>query len=93
MSHQLMTQGIEQLIAGLGAGIESTPEICGGEPRIAGTRIPVWTLEQARRLGTSEADLLRDFPTLRAADLVNAWSYVAAHRGEIEQQIRANEEA
>ncbi len=93
MGNPLLTQGVEELIARLGSGIESTPEVCGGDPRIAGTRIPVWTLEQARRLGVSEADLLRDFPGLRAADLVNAWSYVAAHRGEIEEQIRANEEA
>jgi uncharacterized protein (DUF433 family) len=93
MGNQLMTQGIEQLIAGLGAGIESTPEVCGGDPRIAGTRIPVWSLEQARRLGASEADLLRDYPGLRAADLVNAWSYIAAHPEEIETQISANEEA
>lgn len=88
-----MALKLEELIAGLGAGIEARAEVCGGEPRIAGTRIPVWTLEQARRLGASEADLLRDYPGLRAADLVNAWSYAAAHREEIERQIRDNEEA
>jgi uncharacterized protein (DUF433 family) len=87
-----MAIGVEELIARLGAGIESTPGVCGGEPRIAGTRIPVWTLEQGRRLGASEAELLRDYPTLRAVDLVNAWTYVAVHRKEIEAQIRANEE-
>ncbi len=38
-------------------GIESRPGICGGEPCIVRTRIPVWVLEQARRLGTSEAEL------------------------------------
>jgi uncharacterized protein (DUF433 family) len=88
-----MAIGVEEPIARLGSGIESTTGVCGGEPRIAGTRIPVWTLEQARRLGASEADLLRDYPGLRAADLVNAWSYVATHREEIEGQIRENEEA
>jgi uncharacterized protein (DUF433 family) len=88
-----MAIGLEDLIARLGAGIESTPGVCGGEPRIAGTRIPVWTLEQGRRLGASEAELLRDYPGLRAADLVNAWTYVATHGGEIEAQIRENEEA
>ena len=31
---------------------------------------------QAQRLGASEADLLRDHPTQRAEDLVNAWAYV-----------------
>lgn len=93
MPDNLMTRGVEGLIIGLGSGIESTPGICGGDPRISGTRIPVWLLEQARRLGAREADLLLDFPGLRAADLVNAWSFVASHPDEITAQIRANEEA
>ena len=74
-------------------GIESIPGVCGGEPCIVRTRIPVWMLEQARRLGTSEADLLRSYPTLRAEDLANAWAYVRTHRAEIEQQIHDNEAA
>ena len=74
-------------------GIESTPGVCGGEPCIVRTRIPVWVLERARQLGTSEADLLRCYPTLRAEDLANAWAYVRAHRDEIEQEIRENEKA
>ncbi len=74
-------------------GIESTPGVCGGEPCIVRTRIPVWALEQARRLGASEADLLRSYPTLRAADLANAWAYCRLHNEEIEAQIRANEDA
>lgn len=74
-------------------GIESRPGVCGGEPCVVRTRIPVWLLEQARRLGTGEADLLRCYPTLRAEDLVQAWAYVRSHRDDIEQQIRENEEA
>ena len=74
-------------------GIESTPGICGGEPCIVRTRIPVWVLVQAQRLGTSEADLLRSYPMLRAEDLAQAWAYARAHREEIEQQILANETA
>ncbi len=50
-------------------------------------------LEQARRLGTSEADLLRSYPTLRAEDIVQAWVYVRTHRQEIELEIRENEDA
>lgn len=49
-------------------GIESRPGVCGGEPCIVRTRIQVWALEQARRLGNSEADLLRSYPILRAVD-------------------------
>jgi uncharacterized protein (DUF433 family) len=73
-------------------GIENTPGVCGGDPCIVRTRIPVWVLERARRLGISEADLLRSYPSLRAEDLTNAWAYVRSHKAEIEQQIRENEE-
>ena len=74
-------------------GIEADPEICGGEPRIVRTRIPVWVLVQARKLGTSEAEILRAYPTLRAEDLTNAWAFYRGHRTEIEQQIQENEAA
>ena len=84
---------VEQLLARLGSGIESTADVCGGDPRIAGTRIPVWTLEHYRRLGLTEAQILAAFPALRATDLVNAWSFVADHGDEIDRQIRENEEA
>jgi uncharacterized protein (DUF433 family) len=74
-------------------GIESTPGVSGGEPCIVRTRIPVWVLVRARELGTSEADLLRAYPTLRAEDLANAWAFARAHKDEIELQIRENEAA
>lgn len=73
--------------------IESIPDVCGGEPCIVRTRIPVWVLVQAKQLGISESDLLKCYPTLRAEDLANAWAYFRSHRHEIEQQIRENEEA
>jgi len=74
-------------------GIDSDSLVNGGEACIVRTRIPVWLLVQARRLGTSEADLLRSYPTLRAEDLANAWAYYRSHREEIEQQIADNEAA
>jgi uncharacterized protein (DUF433 family) len=37
----MMLATVEQLLARLGSGIESTAGVCGGDPRIAGTRIPV----------------------------------------------------
>jgi uncharacterized protein (DUF433 family) len=72
-------------------GIESLEGVCGGEPCIVRTRIPVWILEQARRLGVSEADLLRSYRTLRAQDLANAWAFVRAYPEQIEAQIASNE--
>jgi hypothetical protein len=40
-------------------GIESLPNVSGGEPCIVRTRIPVWVLMRAKQLGTTEAELLR----------------------------------
>ena len=72
-------------------GIESRPDVMGGMPCITRTRIPVWLLEQARRLGTSDVDLLKDYPTLTVQDLSNAWDSVSSHQAEIDVQIEANE--
>jgi uncharacterized protein (DUF433 family) len=74
-------------------GIEHDPGVSGGEACIVRTRIPVWLLEQARRLGTSDSDLLQAYPTLRASDLKHAWAYVAKHRSGVDQQILENEAA
>jgi len=78
-------------IANAWPGIEKTPGVVGGEARIMRTRIPVWVLENYRRLGWREAEILDNYPTLRAVDLVNAWAYVDAHSEEIEKAIQANE--
>ena len=96
MSRAEKAQLLQLVVRDLGEafpGIEMTSGVCGGEPRIVRTRIPVWVLEQARRLGTSESEILRIYPTLRASDLANAWAYVNSHREEIERQIRENEAA
>jgi uncharacterized protein (DUF433 family) len=74
-------------------GVESAPGVCGGEACIVRTRIPIWILEHARRLGASEEELLRSYPTLRAEDLANAWAYARSHGSEIEENIRENETA
>ena len=75
------------------AGIEKTPGVCGGDARIIRTRITVWFLEELRRTGLSESEVLRRYPHLTATDLANAWAYVAANRAEIDTQIQDNEAA
>ncbi|MBA3468859.1 MAG: DUF433 domain-containing protein [Herpetosiphonaceae bacterium] len=74
-------------------GIESRADINGGEACIVRTRIPVWLLVHAHQRGASEAELLLNYPSLRAEDLSNAWAYARAHREEIAQQITENEAA
>lgn len=89
-------QAIHLLAQSLGSnwqGIEKTPRVCGGDARIAKTRIPVWVLVEARRLGYSDADLLTSYPTITAIDLANAWGYAKAHADEIELAIQLNEVA
>lgn len=85
---QILSQG--KIIQG--RGIEKTPGVCGGSACIAGTRITVWGLVEARRLGYSEADLLTSYPLLSATDLANAWAYAEAFLNEIETEIRENDE-
>ncbi len=86
-----LLQWAAQDVAAAWPGVESRAEVCGGEACIVRTRIPVWLLEHARRLGTSEAKLLRDYPTIAAQDLVNAWAYARANRSEIDEAISTNE--
>jgi uncharacterized protein (DUF433 family) len=82
---------VSQELGGDFPGIERTAGVCGGEPRIVRTRIPVWVLAQARRQGLGDAELLRAYPTLRAEDLALAWAYCDLHADEIDDQIRENE--
>ncbi|MEY3898319.1 MAG: hypothetical protein RLZZ214_3840 [Verrucomicrobiota bacterium] len=73
--------------------VRRTSGVCGGEACIGMTRIAVWMLEEARRSGVGELDLLKDYPGLSVNDLEAAWRYVEAHREEIEQAIHKNREA
>lgn len=72
-------------------GIEESSDVCGGAPRIVRTRIPVWVIEQARRLGANDADILSAYPALRGEDLANAWAFAQNHPELIDAQIRDNE--
>jgi uncharacterized protein (DUF433 family) len=74
----------------IGRGIEKTPDVCGGSACVAETRITVWGLVEARRIGYSEADLLISYPSLTATDLANAWAYAESFPEEIELEIEEN---
>ena len=96
LSQAEKAQAIQLLAASLGgysAGVEKTPGVMGGDACIRQTRIPVWLLVSLRRQGATEAYLLEDYPTLTAADLVNAWLYADAYPEEIEAAIARQEAA
>lgn len=86
-------QWVARDLGGVFPGIESLPDVSGGEACVVHTRIPVWLLVRARQTGISEAGLLQAYPTLAAEDLANAWGYYRANWDEIDAQIIANETA
>lgn len=88
-----LLQRLAREVGNAWAGIEKTAGVSGGEACIVRTRIPVWSLENYRRLGWTEAAMLENFPSLRAADLVNAWAYADAHAEELDKAIGANQAA
>jgi uncharacterized protein (DUF433 family) len=53
------------------------PDRCSGDACVRETRIPVWTLVNYSRLGSSDADLLLAYPSLKPSDLEAAWAYAA----------------
>ncbi|MHB1425873.1 MAG: DUF433 domain-containing protein [Gemmataceae bacterium] len=70
-----------------------TKGVCGGAARIRNTRYTIWGLVEWRQLGLSDAEILRRHPDLTQADLNTAWGYYERNREEIDQAIRANQEA
>src|SRR5436305_960282 len=72
-------------------GIFRTPGVCGGDACVRAMRLPVWQLEESRRNGATEAQILEMHPDLMSQDLNRAWAYVDAHRPEIESAIAGNQ--
>jgi uncharacterized protein (DUF433 family) len=73
--------------------ITRTPGVCGGDARISGTRIPVWSIEQCRRLGMSVQTILENYPSLDRESILAAWEYAGMHQDEIDEQIYENVDA
>jgi uncharacterized protein (DUF433 family) len=61
--------------------ITSDPEILGGKPVIAGTRISVQLILEKLRDGWSIQDLLDDYPHLTPEQIIAAIAYAASVMG------------
>lgn len=61
----------------LAGRIDFHPDICGGRPRISGTRIRVSDIVSALSVGETIAEILADFPNLQEADIFAALDYAA----------------
>ena len=57
--------------------ITSDPEVCGGEPCIAGTRIPVHIILSHLAAGDSVDTLLKEFPRIQKQDIDACLEYAA----------------
>lgn len=62
--------------------VVTDPQICGGQPVIRGTRVPLRTILASLADGDSFEDLLRDFPTLTESHLREVVRFAAASAQE-----------
>ncbi|MEL6441496.1 MAG: DUF433 domain-containing protein [Cyanobacteria bacterium J06621_8] len=76
-------------ITDIGTLIISKPEICGGRPCIAGSRITVRYIVIAYRAGMTPEEMLEDKPYLSLAKIYAALAYYHANKSEIDADIEA----
>jgi uncharacterized protein (DUF433 family) len=70
--------------------IVSTPDTCGGKPRIAGSRIQVkYIAVMHERQGMSPGDIVAEFPHLTLASVYAALAYAYDHREEMNAELAA----
>jgi len=58
--------------------IRRDPKVMGGQPVIAGTRIPVATILNDLATGSTETEILHDYPRLTLEDVRAALAHAAA---------------
>lgn len=72
-------------------GIVRDPAILGGEPTIAGTRVPVWAVVVMSALHRGDHECVRrSLPTLTGEDIARALAYYATNRAEIDRYMKKN---
>lgn len=76
----------------IGTLIITTPETCGGRPRIAGTRMTVQSIAMDYRIGMSAEEIAQEYPHLTLAQIYTALAYYHASKGQIEADILAYQE-
>ena len=72
----------------IGGMIENTPGVCGGRPRIAGTRVAVHRVAGFYRLGYSPEEMLGLLPSLTLSQLHAALAYALANPAEMDEALR-----
>ena len=66
--------------------IEATPGVCGGKPRIAGTRITVWDVAWRAQAGESTDEILAHYPHITLSDVYAALAYYYDNQHQIDHR-------
>jgi|SRR3954470_10229546 uncharacterized protein (DUF433 family) len=75
------------------AHIEITPDVCGGQPRLAGTRIRVKdVVVWYERMRLSADEIASRHPQASLAAIYAALTYYHDHRAEIDEQMQRGDE-
>jgi len=70
--------------------IVSTPDTCGGKPRINGTRIRVKDVVLwHERMGMSPEEIVSEWPHLRLGDVYAALAYYDDNRERLDAEMKA----
>jgi uncharacterized protein (DUF433 family) len=73
--------------------VESTPGICGGRARIAGTRVPVHRIARYYQLGYSPEEMLGMLNSISLPQIFAALAHALSNPEEIDQALREEDEA
>ncbi len=76
----------------IGSMIEATPGICGGRPRLAGTRVPVHRVAAYHRLGYAPEEILSLLNSLTLPQIYAAIAHALANPAETDQALREEAE-
>ncbi|MEX2247524.1 MAG: DUF433 domain-containing protein [Dehalococcoidia bacterium] len=67
-----------------------TPDVCGGRPRIARTRIAIDFIARFLHSGIGATEILEMYPHLTPAAVHDAISYYYDHQPEVDASIKGN---
>jgi type III restriction enzyme len=71
--------------------IDQVPGVVGGDPKIKGTRVPIWAVVAYWRLYGTVSGVLAAYPHISREAVEEALAYYESHRKDIDRAIEENE--
>ena len=88
-----VTESVMTTVVDIGSLIETSPEIRGGRPCIAGTGVTVRRIAGCHNLGFTPEEIAAKVEHLTLAQIHAALAYYHANRSEVDSDIAAEEAA